>query len=439
MPESKKSLATWMSGRFSKRLGLKEPVEDAGGGYGNKVGAKNPILNGALHVILLAAGSMFMLPLLWMTVTSLKPLSQTMQLPPTWIPRATLAVIDGQERVVEKQKQLEAPHAIVVLRGGHEVGQRKLLDASEIKEGKALVKYVIAGREEYEKEPVPVDIIKQCPVGFWHVTEWVPQFSEAREKAQSEIRWDCLDGKELKDVPHAFWSNYAGALQRMRQTGDDPGFFAAGFMRYLLNTLWICLLSVLGVVVSCTLVAYSFSFLNFPGRNILFGLTLTVMMVPFPATMVPLFDVFRSLGWVGTFKPLWVPAWFGGAFYIFLLRQFFLGLPRDLLDAARIDGCSELEIIWHVIVPLARPALAMIALFQFLGCWKDFMGPLLYLADRSQFTLSLGLQQFQSQQGGTPWHILMAASMMFSLPLIVLFILARKTFMQGIAMTGIKG
>jgi multiple sugar transport system permease protein len=163
------------------------------------------------------------------------------------------------------------------------------------------------------------------------------------------------------------------------------------------------------------------------------------MMVPFPATMVPIFDVFRSLGWVGTFKPLWVPAWFGGAFFIFLLRQFFLGLPKDLLDAARIDGCSELEILWHVVVPLARPALAMVALFQFLGSWKDFMGPMLYLTDRSQFTLSLGLQAFQSQHGGTPWHLAMAASMMFSLPLLVLFLLARKTFMRGIAMTGIKG
>src|SRR5208283_1771701 len=126
-------------------------------------------------------------------------------------------------------------------------------------------------------------------------------------------------------------------------------------------------MSVTGVVVSCTLVAYAFAFLEFPGRNVLFALTLAVMMVPFAATMVPLFDVFRALGWVGTFKPLWAPAWCGGAFYIFLLRQFFLGLPKDLLDAARIDGCSELEILWYICVPLARPALAMVALFQFLG------------------------------------------------------------------------
>jgi multiple sugar transport system permease protein len=155
--------------------------------------------------------------------------------------------------------------------------------------------------------------------------------------------------------------------------------------------------------------------------------------------MVPLYDVFKTLGWVGTARPLWAPLWFGGAFYIFLLRQFFLGLPRDLLDAARIDGCGELEIIWHVVVPLSRPALAMIALFEFIRQWKDFMAPKIYLIEKSQFTLALGLEQLYSQQGGTPWNLAMAASMLFSVPLILLFLLARKTFMRGIAMTGIKG
>ena len=149
--------------------------------------------------------------------------------------------------------------------------------------------------------------------------------------------------------------------------------------------------------------------------------------------------MFKTLGWVGTARPLWAPLWFGGAFYIFLLRQFFLGLPRDLLDAARIDGCGELEIIWHVVVPLSRPALAMIALFEFIRQWKDFMAPKIYLIEKSQFTLALGLEQLYSQQGGTPWNLAMAASMLFSVPLILLFLLARKTFMRGIAMTGIKG
>ncbi len=163
------------------------------------------------------------------------------------------------------------------------------------------------------------------------------------------------------------------------------------------------------------------------------------MMIPFPVVMIPVYLLYRDLGWVGTLKPLWVSSWFGSAFFIFLLRQFFLGLPKDLLDAARIDGCTELEILWHVVTPLSRPAIAMIALFTFLGTWKDFMGPLIYLNNESQFTLSLALQAFASEHGGTPWHLLMAASTVFSLPLIVLFFVAMKTFIRGVSMTGIKG
>ncbi|MGD0089778.1 MAG: carbohydrate ABC transporter permease [Planctomycetota bacterium] len=408
-------------------------------GYGGKVGAANTAVTGALHVVLLAIGSLFLLPFIWMLSTSLKPLDQTMTLPPTWIPRAAYATLEGQRAIVIKEKKLAEDHVIVIQHGGHDAGKRKLLAASAVKDGKAQVRFTRAGHEEYEPEPVPVEIVKHCPKDYWHVSEWTPEYSGGREKSQAEPRWDCVPEEDLSSAPHPFWSNYRSALSRMRQKGDDPAWYAAGFPHYLLNTLWVCVLSLLGAVVSCTLVAYSFAFLEFRGRELLFGTTLAIMMVPFPAVMVPLFDVFRSLGWVGTFKPLWVPLWFGGAFYIFLLRQFFLGLPKDLLDAARIDGCSELEILWHVVVPLARPALAMVALFQFLGSWKDFMGPMLYLTDRSQFTLSLGLQAFQSQHGGTPWHLSMAASMMFSLPLLILFLLARKTFMRGIAMTGIKG
>ena len=196
---------------------------------------------------------------------------------------------------------------------------------------------------------------------------------------------------------------------------------------------------VLGTVISSVLVAYGFAFLEFKGRDLLFGLTVATMMIPFVITMIPVYLLYRHLGWIDTFKPLWVTSWFGGAFFIFLLRQFFLGLPKDLLDAARIDGCTELEILWHVIVPLARPAIAMVALFTFIGTWKDFMGPLIYLNHPSQFTLSLSLQSFQAEHGGTPWHLLMAAATVFSLPLIILFFLTMKTFIRGIAMTGIKG
>jgi multiple sugar transport system permease protein len=172
---------------------------------------------------------------------------------------------------------------------------------------------------------------------------------------------------------------------------------------------------------------------------------LSTMMIPFPVMMVPLYTIFRWLGdhtpipWLGTFKPLWVPAWFGSAFSIFLLRQFFVTIPEELSEAARIDGCSEFGIYWHIILPLSRPALSVVALFTFMYVWRDFLGPLVYLQRSSQFTLTLGLQAFQSQNGGTSWNLLMAASVLVISPVILLFFLAQRTFIQGIATTGMKG
>lgn len=216
------------------------------------------------------------------------------------------------------------------------------------------------------------------------------------------------------------------------------------FPLFTRNTLTIALLTVAGTVVSSSIVAYGFSKINFKGRNLLFGLMLATMMVPFPVMMVSLFSIFRWLTdhtpiqWMGTFKPLWVPAWFGSAFNIFLLRQFFMTIPDELSESARLDGCSEWGIFTRIILPLARPSLAVVALFTFMGVWNDFLGPLVYLQYPEQYTLALGLQNFQSQQGGTEWNILMAASVLVVLPVIVLFFLAQKTFIQGIATTGMK-
>lgn len=217
------------------------------------------------------------------------------------------------------------------------------------------------------------------------------------------------------------------------------------FPLFARNTLIIAALSVLGTTISSAIVAYGFSKIQFKGRGVLFALMLATMMIPFPVTMVSLFSLFRWLGdntpmqWLGTFRPLWVPAFFGSAFNIFLLRQFFLTIPDELSEAARIDGCSEWGIFRRVVVPLATPALAVVALFTFMGAWNDFLGPLVYLQRPEQYTLALGLQAFQSQHGGTEWHLLMAASVLVILPVIVLFFLAQKTFIQGIATTGMKG
>jgi multiple sugar transport system permease protein len=233
---------------------------------------------------------------------------------------------------------------------------------------------------------------------------------------------------------HWLFSNYKDAvLYGSKEVGYVP------FALYGRNTLILCALTVSGAVVSNSIVAYGFSRIKWLGRDILFYATLATMMVPFPVTMVPLYALFRDLGWIGTFRPLWVGAWCGGAFNIFLLRQFFLTIPFELSDAARVDGCSEWQIFRNIILPMAKPALAVVALFQFMSTWNDFLGPLIYLMDQRTFTLSLGLQFYQSQHGGTQWNLLMAASTMVVAPVIILFFFTQRQFIQGIAVSGIKG
>lgn len=225
----------------------------------------------------------------------------------------------------------------------------------------------------------------------------------------------------------AQWNNYPEAIDAM-----------GSFWLYAWNTLFLCLLNVVGTVLSSALAAYGFSRLEWRGRDKVFFLLLATMMIPFPVIMVPIYTLFKSFGWIGTFQPLWVPAFLAGAFNVFLLRQFFLGLPRDISEAARIDGCSELRIFFTIILPLAKPALLVVALFQFMATWNDFLGPLIFLVNQSQFTLALGLQSFQSQMGGTPWNYLMAASTLIVLPVMILFFFTQRSFVQGIAATGGK-
>lgn len=210
------------------------------------------------------------------------------------------------------------------------------------------------------------------------------------------------------------------------------------FPLYLRNTLIIASLSVVGMTLSSAIVAYGLARVQWSGRGFVFATVLATMMIPFPVLMVPLYLVFRELGWIGSLKPLWVPAWFGGAFNIFMLRQFYRGIPRELDEAARIDGCSHWRIFWRIILPLSRPALAVVALFHFIYVWNDFLGPLIFLTHRDQFTLALGLQLYQSQAGQTPWNLLMAASTLVVSPLVLLFVLTQRTFVQGVATEGLK-
>ena len=239
----------------------------------------------------------------------------------------------------------------------------------------------------------------------------------------------------IKWIPSKFlWSNFKdAAIYGHESLGYYP------FLVYAINTIVLCALIVCGTVASNAVVAYSFARLRWPGRDLAFGVTIATMMVPFPVLMVPTFALFRHLEWIGTYRPLWVPAWFGSAFSIFLLRQFFRTIPFELTEAAKIDGASEWRIFRTIVLPLSKASLAVVALFAFMGAWNDFLGPLIYLLDQKTFTLSLGLQFYQSQNGGTSWNLLMAASAMVIAPVIILFFFTQRLFIQGIAITGLKG
>ena len=210
------------------------------------------------------------------------------------------------------------------------------------------------------------------------------------------------------------------------------------FFRYVGNTMVITLGSIVGVLISCPMVAYGFSHINWPGRDVLFVVMLMTIMIPFPVTMLPLYVLFARIGWINTYLPLVLPLFFGVPFYIFLLRQFFMTIPGELTDAARIDGASEPRIYLQLILPLTKPALATVVLFQFLSSWSDFLGPLLYLRDSDMFTIAVGLQMFHSEHD-TEFHLLMAASTALTVPIIVIFYLVQRTFIQGITLTGLQG
>jgi len=241
--------------------------------------------------------------------------------------------------------------------------------------------------------------------------------------------------RSINFLPTPASQTFSIAADNYSRVWHDP---TVNFPLYLRNTLIIAALSVIGMVLSSAIVAFALARLQWRGRGTVFAIILATMMIPFPVLMVPLYLVFRELGWIGTLKPLWVPAWFGGAFNIFLLRQFFMSIPRELDEAARIDGCSTWGIFWRIILPLSKPALGVVALFHFIFVWNDFLAPLVFLSDRDQFTLALGLQLYQSQAGNTPWNLLMAASTLVILPVLIVFLFAQKAFVQGIATQGIK-
>jgi multiple sugar transport system permease protein len=222
------------------------------------------------------------------------------------------------------------------------------------------------------------------------------------------------------------WQNYPDALT------------AVPFDRYAVNTLIITAANIVGVMLSSSLVAYAFARLRFPGRDILFILILSELMLPQTVTLIPRYIEFKELGWIDTWWPLIVPNYFGNAFFIFLLRQFFRTIPRDLSDAAKVDGASELRIFWQIVLPLSRPALAVVAIFTFLYNWNDYLEPLIYISSEEKYTMALGLASFRDLLS-TEWGWLMAGSTVMILPVVILFFFAQRYFIRGVVLTGLKG
>ncbi|NQT53210.1 ABC transporter permease subunit [bacterium] len=222
------------------------------------------------------------------------------------------------------------------------------------------------------------------------------------------------------------WNNYRWAFKQMP------------FWRYTAVSFFLCAMNILGQLVGSSLAAYAFARLTWPGRNACFLVLLGTLMLPPAVTMVPSFLIFKSIGWYNTLLVLWVPSFCGAAFNIFLLRQFMRGIPKDLEDAAKIDGCSFFGVYRHVILPSIRPALAAIAIFTFMGTWNNFMGPLVFLNDQSKYPLALGIFGLQTQAGGN-FGLIMAASALMTLPVVFMFFLCQRYFIQGITLTGMKG
>ncbi len=259
-----------------------------------------------------------------------------------------------------------------------------------------------------------ISIIYLVPI-FWMFTTSIKDMSQVM--AYPPIWWP--------NPPK--WHNYIEAVNYIP------------FGRYTINTIVIAVGNIVGVLFSAPLVAYSISKIRWKGRDVLFLIILSTILIPFPVIMIPVFIIFSKLGWINTFRPLIIPAFLGGgAFNIFLLRQFFMTIPEELSDAARIDGASEFGIYSKIMLPLIKPILIVISLFTFLGSWNDFMGPLIYLQNEAKYTLALGLQMYRSTNY-VEWPLLMAASTIVVIPTIIAFYFTQNTIVESVTLTGLKG
>ena len=373
---------------------------------------KTPVARAGLHALLLLGATVMIVPFLWLVSSSLKKPSEIFRQPPDLVPWLDEVLLEGTFVECERKAGFDA-ELEVRLDEGERHGELLKVHSGQFQGGRVtapergLVTATAATLlREVQPERIEVEILD----------EENPRHGNRMVVAATDLRRRV--GLQ--------WRNYATAL----------GSFQ--FLRYTLNTLLLVLLNVLGVLLSSALAAYGFAKLRFPGREVLFLVLLSTMLLPGIVLLIPHFQMFKWLDLLDTYWPLTLPAFFGVPFYIFLLRQFFRTIPNDLSDAARIDGCSEFGIFWRVVLPLSKPALATIAIFTFMGVWNDLMGPLIYLFDMEKFTLALGLSTFKGEYS-TKWHLLMASSAVMVVPVIVLFFTCQRFFIRGITMTGMKG
>ncbi len=377
-----------------------------------------------IYGLLGGAACVFLVPFVWLVITSLKPIEQSMTMPPSWIPRAHYADVGAGKTEVTLDYRTRQSGAVVERLAGENAGAILFLADDQL--------------AQLTDANDPVRVLQRVEPGWWRATEKLSRDAPAG----TTPRWRFVPDNEVESRVKFRWENYPDALGSLDGGSNDPASLSSkhrvSFWRFTANSLIVCVLGVIGTVFSNAIVAYGFARIRWRGRDAFFAVTLATMMVPFPVLMVPLYGVFKELNMIGTLMPLWGPAFFGSAFNIFLMRQFFRAIPEELSEAARIDGCSEWTIFWRIILPLSKPVLATAGVLHFLHAWNDFLGPLLYLTRKETFPLSLALQSFQAQNGGVQWHHLMAASTVTIIPVVILFFFAQKTFVQGIATTGSK-
>jgi multiple sugar transport system permease protein len=406
------------------------------------------------HAALVTLSVIFLIPFVWLLTSSFKSESHLFSKSPEWVPRGEyVQVAGGVWAEVVKQEVLEYLPLEYDAQGRPQERKPKTIKVKLVdREGDPLTK-------ELFTTDLPANV-RDLDHGIIH-----PSLKEAFVKCGNPLP----DQPRLKPVSiGSQWEIPAGNTLyllrndngKLRVYSDEPSRTAVSadrietkawptlrhyikgvqgfhFSLFLQNTLYIAVFIVLGTVLSSSWVAFGFSVLEWRGRDKLFYLMLATMMLPPQVTMIPVFVIFRSLGWCNTYLPLIVPSFLGNAFFIFLLRQFFLTIPKDLVDAARVDGCSTFRIYWQIVLPLSVPALATVALFTFMWSWNDFMGPLIYVADEAKYTLSLGLAMFKGRFASR-YGEMMAVSVLLTLPIIVLFFFTQKTFIQGIKTSGMK-